>query len=216
MEVLINIFDFVLHFDRYLTVIIQSYGAWTYIFLFLIIYCETGLVVTPFLPGDSLLFVAGTLAAVGAFEFKILVPLFIIAAIGGNTQNYYIGRLLGNKAFAIQNSRLIKKDYLLRTQAFYDKHGRKTILISRFMPILRTFAPFVAGIGKMSYWKFMISNIAGGTLWVLSFLTAGYFFGTIPGIKKNFTLVIIAIIIISLLPSVVVYVRRKFVKVAGS
>lgn len=207
MEIITQLVDFVLHIDKHLVEIIQSYGAWTYLLLFLIIFCETGLVVTPFLPGDSLLFVIGALGATGALNFEMAVVLLIIAAVGGNTLNYFIGKMIGHKI--LENSkftfinRIIKKEYIEKAHAFYEKHGGIAILLSRFLPILRTFTPFVAGIGKMSFTKFMMYNSIGGIAWVLLFTMGGYFFGNIPAVKNNFTYVILGIILVSFLPVVI-------------
>ncbi len=209
MELIAGLIDFLLHVDKHLVEIIKDYGTWTYLVLFMIIFSETGFVVTPFLPGDSLLFVIGALGASGALNFKLALILLIIAAIGGNTLNYFIGRILGDKILAMKNSRLIKKEYLHKTQAFYKKHGGKAIILSRFIPIIRTFAPFVAGIGKMNFMKFCFFNIIGGLAWVLLFMFAGFFFGNIPTVKNNFTYVIFAIIFVSLLPTVIPYIRSK-------
>lgn len=209
MELIAGLIDFILHVDKHLVEIIKDYGTWTYLVLFMIIFSETGFVVTPFLPGDSLLFVIGALGATGALNFKLALILLITAAIVGNTVNYFIGRLLGDKILAMKNSRLIKKEYLLKTQAFYSKHGGKAIILSRFIPIIRTFAPFVAGIGKMNFMKFCYFNIIGGLSWVLLFMFAGFFFGNIPAVKNNFTYVIFAIIFVSLLPTVIPYIRSK-------
>jgi len=209
MELIAGLIDFILHVDKHLVEIIRDYGTWTYLVLFMIIFSETGFVVTPFLPGDSLLFVIGALGASGALNFKAALILLMIAAVGGNTLNYFIGRLLGDKILAMRNSRLIKKEYLHKTQAFYKKHGGKAIILSRFIPIIRTFAPFVAGIGKMNFMKFCFFNIIGGLSWVSLFMFAGYFFGNIPAVKNNFTYVIFAIIFVSLLPTIIPYIRSK-------
>lgn len=209
MELIASLIDFILHVDVHLVEIIREYGTWTYLVLFMIIFSETGFVVTPFLPGDSLLFVIGALGATSALNFDVALILLIIAAIGGNTLNYFIGRILGDKILSMKNSRLIKKEYLHKTQAFYEKHGGKAIILSRFIPIIRTFAPFVAGIGKMNFMKFCLFNIIGGLSWVLLFMFAGFFFGNIPAVKNNFTYVIFAIIFVSLLPTVIPYIRSK-------
>lgn len=209
MELIAGLIDFILHVDKHLVEIIKDYGTWTYLVLFMIIFSETGFVVTPFLPGDSLLFVIGALGATGALNFKLTLILLITAAIVGNTVNYFIGRLLGNKILAMKNSRLIKKEYLLKTQAFYEKHGGKAIILSRFIPIIRTFAPFVAGIGKMNFMKFCFFNMIGGLAWVLLFMFAGFFFGNFEPVKNNFTYVIFGIIFVSLLPTVIPYIRSK-------
>ena len=192
--------DFVLHIDRHLDVIIRDYGTLTYLILFLIVFMETGLVVTPFLPGDSLLFAAATFAALGSLNLIWLILLLISAAILGDATNYFIGHKLGNRLI---RTKWVKKEYLDKTHRFYEKHGGKTIIIARFVPIVRTFAPFVAGVGEMSYRRFASFNVIGGVLWVLSFLLAGYFFGNLPFVKNNFGLVIIAIIIISVLPAII-------------
>lgn len=194
--------DFVLHIDRHLDVIIRDYGTLTYLILFLIVFMETGLVVTPFLPGDSLLFAAATFAAIGSLNLIWLILLLITAAILGDATNYFIGHKLGNKLI---HTKWVKKEYLDKTHRFYEKHGGKTIIIARFVPIVRTFAPFVAGVGEMSYRRFASFNVIGGVLWVLSFLLAGYFFGNLPFVKNNFGLVIIAIIIISVLPAIIAW-----------
>ena len=209
MELITSLIDFILHIDRHLVEIIKDYGTWTYLVLFMIIFSETGFVVTPFLPGDSLLFVIGALGATGALNFKLVLILLIIAAVAGNTLNYFIGKMIGHKILVMKNSRIIKKEYLYKTQAFYKKHGGKAIILSRFLPIIRTFAPFVAGLGRMRFIEFFIYNCVGGVLWVLLFLFAGYFFGNIPTVKHNFTLVIFAIIFISILPTVIPYIQSK-------
>lgn len=209
MDLIIYFVDFFLHLDKYLPQFIQSFGTWAYVIIFLIIFCETGLVVTPVLPGDSLLFALGAFAAQGALNIEILLILLCIAAVGGDTVNYFIGNYLGPKVFHYQDSRFFKKEHLIRTHQFYEKHGGKTIIIARFIPIIRTFAPFVAGIGTMKYTRFIAYNVIGGISWICLFLLAGYFFGGIPAVKKNFTLVIMAIIIISVLPGVFEYWRQK-------
>lgn len=199
MDLLKNLLDIFLHLDKYLADVIAQYGAWTYAILFFVIFMETGFVVTPFLPGDSLLFAAGTFAALGSINLWLLVGLLIVAAVGGDTVNYWIGHLLGDRAY---NVKWIKREYLDRTHAFFEKHGGKTIFLARFVPIVRTFAPFVAGMGRMSYGYFFSYNVFGGIVWVLLFTLAGYFFGNVPFIKENFEFVIIAIILISVLPAV--------------
>jgi len=212
MTLITKFIDFILHLDTHLYVLIGKYEIWTYLLLFLIIFCETGLVITPFLPGDSLLFACGSLASIGTFKFFKVGWLFIIlavAAILGDTINYWIGHAVGPKVFQKENSRFFKKDYLDRTHAFYERHGGKTIIIARFVPIIRTFAPFVAGIGKMSYGKFISYNVIGGVGWVALFVFGGYFFGNIPLVKQNFSFVIFAIIIISMLPGVVEFLRQR-------
>src|SRR5215203_3780135 len=199
MDLLHRIVDLFLHLDTHLGQLISQYGTWTHLILFLVVFCETGFVVTPFLPGDSLLFAAGTFAALGSLNVWFLIVLLIVAAIGGDTLNYWIGHYLGDRAY---NIKWIKKEYLDRTHAFFQKHGGKTIFLARFVPIVRTFAPFVAGMGNMSYGYFFSYNVFGGIVWVLSFTFLGYFFGNIPFVKKNFELVILAIIFISVIPAV--------------
>jgi len=201
--------DFVLHIDRHLVEIVSQYQNWTYLFLFLIIFVETGLVIWPFLPGDSLLFAAGAIAAMpgNPLSIYLLVILLFIAAFSGDNTNYSIGRFLGTKVYE-KNYKLIKRKYLDETHAFYDKHGGKTLVIARFMPIIRTFAPFVAGVGTMKYRRFLIFCITGNILWVNIFLWAGYFFGNIPAVKRNFSLVIFAIIFVSLLPPIYGFLRK--------
>jgi len=199
MEVLTFLLDLFLHLDEHLASIINQYGAWTYGILFLVIFMETGFVVTPFLPGDSLLFAAGTFAALGSLNVWFLALLLMAAAVLGDTVNYSIGHYLGERAY---NIKWIKREYLDKTHAFFEKHGGKTIFLARFVPIVRTFAPFVAGIGKMTYGYFISYNFFGGIVWVALFTFAGYFFGNIPFVKRNFEFVIIAIILISVLPMV--------------
>ncbi len=208
MDFLPDLISIVLHLDRHLAEWASQYGPWLYGILFLIIFCETGLVVTPFLPGDSLLFAAGALAAIGEINIHWLFLLLTFAAILGNTVNYAVGRYLGEKAFT-PNARILKTAYLERTHQFFERHGGKTIIITRFVPIVRTFAPFVAGAGGMSYGRFQWYNVAGGVLWTASFLYGGYFFGNLPFVKQNFSLVILAIIILSLMPGVIEYWRHR-------
>jgi membrane-associated protein len=210
LELINTLIDFVLHIDVHLQQLILTYGSWTYAILFLIIFCETGLVVTPFLPGDSLLFAAGTFAASGSLDPIWLFLLLSVAAFLGDTANYWFGAIVGPKIFHKDNVRFLNKEYLNRTHKFYEKHGGKTIIFARFIPIIRTFAPFVAGIGKMTYGKFISYNLVGGILWVASFVFAGYYFANIPAVKNNFTLVIFAIIIISAIPPVIEFLRHKF------
>jgi len=210
MELVANIIDIFIHLDKHLSVIIQDYGPWTYALLFLIIFCETGLVVTPILPGDSLLFAAGTFAAIGSLEVLWLFVLLSIAAIAGNTVNYWIGYYIGPKIFHKENVRFLNKEYLHRTNRFYEKHGGKTIVIARFIPIIRTFAPFVAGLGFMNHWRFSIYNITAGMAWVGIFIFGGYYFGNLPVVKQNFTFVILAIIIVSVLPGVIEFLRHRY------
>jgi membrane-associated protein len=208
MEFFYYIIDFIVNIDKHLSELISAYGTLTYFILFAIIFAETGLVITPFLPGDSLLFAAGTFAALGSIDVYILFVLLCIAAIVGDTVNYWVGHYIGPRVFK-ENRRFIKKEYLERTHAFYEKHGGKTIIIARFIPIIRTFAPFVAGVGAMTYSKFILYNVSGGILWIGSFLFLGYFFGNIPFVRSNFSLVILAIIILSVLPGVFEYFRHK-------
>ncbi|OGU76350.1 MAG: hypothetical protein A2V93_06380 [Ignavibacteria bacterium RBG_16_34_14] len=200
--------DLFLHLDVHLNELILQYGAVTYIILFLVIFAETGLVVTPFLPGDSLLFAAGTFAAIGSFDVALLFILLCIAAILGDTVNYWIGHYIGPKVFH-KETKFIKKEYLVRTHNFFEKHGGKTIIIARFIPIIRTFAPFVAGVGAMTYSKFILYNITGGTVWVAMFVFGGYYFGNIRVVKNNFSIVIVVIILISVLPGVIEYFRHR-------
>ena len=209
MELLLKGVDILLHLDKYLDIMIQTMGLWSYVIIFLIIFCETGLVVTPVLPGDSLLFAIGTFAAIGSFDLALVLLLLTIAAVAGDTVNYWIGNYLGPKVFHYEDSRFFKKKHLERTHQFYEKHGGKTIIIARFIPIIRTFAPFVAGIGSMTYRKFLSYNVIGGVVWILSLVLAGYFFGNIPVVRKNFSLVIMAIIVISILPGVIEYLRQR-------
>lgn len=210
MEYIQTLIDFVLHIDVHLVEIVNSYQTWTYLILFLIIFAETGLVVTPFLPGDSLLFAAGAILAKPESELNIyfMCVLLIVAGVLGDMVNYHIGKYVGPKAFS-GKYKLLKKEYLDKTQAFYDKHGGKTIIYARFIPIVRTFAPFIAGIGTMTYSRFSSYNIIGAVAWVVSFLFLGYFFGGLPIIKDNFTLVIFAIIVLSVLPPVIEVLRSK-------
>ena len=208
MELITLAIDFVLHMDEYLNIIIEAVGIWTYLILFVVIFIETGLVVTPFLPGDSLLFAAGAFAATTILDEKLLVILLIFAAVLGDTANYWIGHFVGPKVFS-GNNRWLKKEHLIKTQNFYEKHGGKTIFLARFIPIIRTFAPFVAGIGKMRYAYFITYNIVGGITWVSLFISMGYFFGNLEFVKNNFSLVIIAIILISLVPAVIEYFKNK-------
>jgi membrane-associated protein len=209
MELLKKIIDIALHLDRYLSGIIQQYGLWTYVILFVVIFVETGFVVMPFLPGDSLLFAAGTFAALKALKVGWLILLLAAAAIIGDTVNYWIGHHVGPKVFRKEDSRFFKKEYLDRTHAFYEKHGGKTIIIARFVPIIRSFAPFVAGIGRMSYGRFLAFNVIGGIGWVVLLVGAGYLFGNIPVVKDNYSLAIIVIIGISTVPIAVEYLRHR-------
>jgi len=208
MDIFTSLIDFILHIDTYLSEIIANYGAWTYGLLFLVIFMETGFVVTPFLPGDSLIFAASTFAARGVLDPWILFLLLSFAAVAGDTVNYWIGHRIGGRAYSGE-IRWIKKEYMDRTHAFFEKHGGKTIFLARFVPIIRTFAPFVAGISRMSYGFFLRWNIIGGITWVATFTLLGYFFGTIPFVEKNFELVIIAIVLISFIPAVVEAVKAR-------
>jgi membrane-associated protein len=214
MDLISKIVDFVLHLDIHLNALIQASGFWTHLILFVVIFCETGLVVTPFLPGDSLLFAAGTFAAAGSLKIGWLFLLLAAAAVLGDTVNYWIGKIIGPKVFQKENSRIFKKQYLDRTHRFYEKYGAETIILARFVPIVRTFAPFVAGIGKMTYGRFLSYNVIGGVAWVALFTFGGYFFGNIPFVKKNFSLVIIAIILISLLPIAYEFLKHRKKKAA--
>ena len=208
MELLAAFIDIVLHLDAHLLALTREYGVWVYAILFLIIYCETGLVVTPFLPGDSLLFVAGALCGLGALQLEWLAPLLVLAAFSGDNTNYWIGRLIGVRLLKRTNG-LIKREHIGKTHAFYEKHGGKTILFARFLPIVRTFAPFVAGIGLMNYRLFVLFSALGALIWIGSLTVAGYFFGNIPIIKDNLTLMIVGIIVISLLPAIREFIRHR-------
>jgi membrane-associated protein len=207
MESIALLIDFIIHIDQHLHALCTNYGVWVYAILFLIVFCETGLVVTPFLPGDSLLFAVGSLAAIGALDVTIVSILLMAAAIAGDTVNYWIGNYVGPKVFYEENARFLNKEYLHRTHAFYERHGGKTIIIARFLPIIRTFAPFVAGIGKMTYPRFITFNVVGGVIWVIVFVFGGYLFGNIPLIKNNFSLVILALVLIPGIPSLVEFIR---------
>ena len=210
MELLKSLIDLFLHLDEYLAQIISNYGAWTYGILFVVIFIETGLVVTPFLPGDSLLFAAGTFAALGSLNVWFLVGLLMVAAVLGDAVNYSIGHYLGERAY---NIKWIKREHLEKTHAFFEKHGGKAIFLARFVPIVRTFAPFVAGIGKMSYGYFATYNVVGGITWVTTFTLLGYFFGNLEFVKKNFELVIIAIILVSVVPMFVEWWKARREKI---
>lgn len=217
MDIVHSFLDFIIHVDVHLDFVITHYHAWTYLILFLIIFIETGLVIMPFLPGDSLLFTIGALTARGSFELWTVCTVLLAAAILGDTVNYAIGKYFGIKLFESKNTQLINKKHLQTAHDFYEKYGAKTIIIARFVPIVRTFAPFVGGIGKMSYKKFMSYNVIGGILWIFSFVLMGYFFGNLPLVKGNLKLVMVGIIILSILPGVVELLRAKQkVKVSGS
>jgi len=211
VELIKRLFDLIQHLDVHLNALTHDYGAWVYLLLFLILFCETGLVVTPLLPGDSLLFAAGALAATAGatLDVRILYVLLTVAAIAGDSTNYWIGRYVGPKIFSKENVRFLNRKYLDRTHKFYDKYGRKTIIIARFIPIIRTFAPFVAGIGRMSYARFITYSVVGSIAWIGAFVFGGYFFGNIPVVKNNFTIVIMAIIVISVIPAIVTAWRER-------
>lgn len=217
MEIIKSFVDLFLHLDAHLRSVIQAYGGWTYGLLFIVIFIETGLVVTPFLPGDSLLFAAGSFAALGDLNVFFMWGLLFVAAVLGDTVNYWVGHKLGLAIFDTQNrflKRVLKREYLEKTEAFYEKHGGKTIVLARFVPIVRTFAPFVAGVGTMQYGRFISYNLVGGFLWVTTFLFLGYFFGNIPFVKANFELVIIGIILVSVVPMFVEYWKARSEKKA--
>jgi membrane-associated protein len=209
MQVIVSIIDFILHIDKHLIEIVDQYKAWSYAILFLIVFCETGLVVTPFLPGDSLLFAAGAIASKGAIDPNFLALILFIAAVVGDAVNYSVGRFIGPKVFEKKDSRIFKQEYLKRTQKFFEKYGSKTIVFARFVPIVRTFAPFLAGVGSMSYSKFGFYNIFGAALWVGIFVYAGFFFGSQPFVEKNFKVVILAIIVLSFLPAVIEVLKAR-------
>lgn len=214
MELLSGFLDIVLHLDAHLLALVQEYGVWVYAILFVIIFAETGLVVAPFLPGDSLLFVTGALCGMGSLELQILMPLLIVAAFSGDNTNYWVGRLLGLRLLNHANQKLIKHEHLEKTHLFFDKHGGKTIIFARFLPVIRTFAPFVAGIGTMNYRSFVMFSAIGSVAWIGSLTIAGYFFGNIPIIKNNLTLMILVIIVVSFIPAILEFIkhRRQVVK----
>lgn len=211
MELIGKFIDLIIHLDVHLNSLIVTYQLWTYLILFAVIFCETGLVITPFLPGDSLLFATGALAASPSSPLHVgwLFLVLGAAAVIGDTVNYWIGRAIGPKIFKQQKIRFLKKEHLERTHLFYEKYGGITIVLARFIPIIRTFAPFVAGIGRMSYWRFIAYNFCGGITWVAIFVFGGYFFGNLPVVKRNFTMVILAIIFISVLPGLIEYLRQR-------
>ena len=209
VEMIMYTIDVFLHLDKYLSMVIQNYGVLTYLILFLIIFAETGFVVTPFLPGDSLLFAAGAFAGIGALDVSLLLVLLSVAAIAGDSVNYSIGKYVGFKIYEQDTIKFIKKEHLLQTHQFYEKHGAITIIIARFSPIIRTFAPFVAGIGEMKYMKFITYNVVGGLLWIFSLVGGGYFFGNLPVVKNNFSLVIFAVVVISVLPVIIGLFRQN-------
>jgi membrane-associated protein len=212
----LQLLDIALHLDRYLDILLAQYGAWVYAILFLIIFCETGLVVTPFLPGDSLLFVTGALAATGGLDIALIIPLLIAAALIGDNVNYFVGRKLGPKVFGWEQSRLFNKRAFEKTHAFYERHGGKTIIIARFLPLVRTFAPFVAGIARMAYPRYLAFCIIGALVWVGSLTLAGYWFGNLPIVKNNLTLVILGIIALSLAPLAIGYLQHRLSERAGA
>ncbi|HBB67547.1 MAG: hypothetical protein A2X28_00745 [Elusimicrobia bacterium GWA2_56_46] len=201
--------DLFLHLDKYLGEVIKSYGNWTYLILFTIIFCETGFVVTPILPGDSLLFAVGMFAAAGAIDLSRIWPLLIFAAILGDNVNYAVGNFIGPKVFHYENSRIFRKEYLQKTHNFYEKHGGMTIILAKYVPIVRTFAPFVAGVGAMTYPKFLLFNVVGGFTWVTVIMLSGYYFGNIPVIKNNFTAVVLLIVFLSMLPGLIGYLKHR-------
>lgn len=205
----LNPLDLILHLDTYLNLVVSQYGTWIYAILFLVIFCETGLVVTPFLPGDSLLFIAGTMSASGSMDPFLLAGLLIVAAISGDSLNYLLGRTSGEKLFRNPDSKIFRRDYLQRTHDFYERHGGKTVTLARFLPILRTFAPFVAGMAKMPYPRFLAFSVAGTLVWVGGLVSLGYFFGNVPFIKQNLTVMIVAIILLSLMPMLISLLRHR-------
>ena len=209
MELFATLWDFVVHLDAHLAAFVAEHGAWVYALLFAIVFCETGLVVTPFLPGDSLLFVVGALAAAGAMDIALVMALLVSAALCGDNVNYWVGRWAGPRVFRVEDSRWFNRRYLERTHAFYERHGGKAILIARFVPIVRTYVPFVAGIGTMPYLRFLAFSVAGALLWVVSLCLAGYWFGNIPLVKDNLGAVILAIFIISVMPIALEYLRAR-------
>ena len=210
MEFLKEALEFVLHIDVHLQALCGTYGGWVYAIIFLIVFCETGFVVTPFLPGDSLLFAVGSLVAIGALEARIAAPLLVAAALSGDNVNYWVGRYVGPKVFHKDNAKFLNKEYLDRTHHFYQRHGRKTVVIARFLPIIRTFVPFVAGIGRMTYTIFLMFSVIGATLWVSLFISGGYYFGNIPAIKNNFSIVILVLVLIPGLPALMEFLRMRF------
>lgn len=203
------LFDLIMHLDTHLLALVHDYGVWVYAILFLIIFAETGLVFAPFLPGDTLLFVAGTLCGMDALQLQWVMPLLMLAAFSGDNTNYWIGRLLGQRLLNRANAKFIKREHLDKTHAFYEKHGGKTIIFARFMPIIRTFAPFVAGIGLMRYRLFVSFSALGSLAWISSMTLAGYFFGNIPVVKNNLTLIVVGIVVISFLPAIREYIRHR-------
>jgi len=209
MDILLWFWDLLVHLDQHLAMLLQQYGTWVYLILFVIVFCETGFVVTPFLPGDSLLFVSGTLWATSGMEVELLAATLICAALCGDNVNYWVGRYIGPRVFRWEHSRWFNRHALDRTHEFYERHGGKTLIIARFVPLVRTFAPFVAGVGSMSYARFLAYSVAAALLWVLSLVYAGYFFGNVPWVRSNLTIVIFGIIALSLAPIAVGYVRHR-------
>jgi len=209
MEIVAALWDLALHLDRHLAAFVAQHGVWVYALLFVIVFCETGLVVTPFLPGDSLLFVVGALAAAGGMDLRTVMAVLILAALCGDNVNYWIGRWVGPRIFQSRESRWLNPKHLERTHAFYERHGGKTIVIARFVPIVRTYVPFVAGLGAMPYLRFLAFSVVGALLWVVSLCLAGYFFGNLPIVRDNLTVVILAIVLLSISPGIVAWLRRK-------
>jgi membrane-associated protein len=209
MEVIAQLVDLLLHLDQYLTVFLQQHGAWVYVLLFMIVFAETGLVVTPFLPGDSLLFVAGALAAAGGMDVGFLCLLLTTAAVTGDNVNYWFGRYVGPRVFSREDSAVFNRRHLDMTRAFYDRHGGKTVVIARFLPIVRTFAPFVAGVGHMPYGRFLAFSVGGGIFWVTSLTLLGYFFGNLPFVKQNLSIAILVIILLSITPGIIAFLRHR-------
>ncbi|WML34138.1 DedA family protein [Clostridium sp. OS1-26] len=209
MSIIGAFINVILHLDKYLNVILQNYGMWTYAIIFLIIFCETGLVITPFLPGDSILFATGAIASMGALDIFTLFIIFYIAAVVGDTLNYRIGKKIGKKILEKEDIKYVNKEYLNKAHRFYERNGSLTIVLGRFIPIIRTFVPFVAGVGEMNYTNFIVYNMAGGFVWVSIFLWGGFFFGNLPFIKNNFSYVLVAIIVISLIPAAVTLIQEK-------
>lgn len=212
MDLLLQFFDLLLHLDRHLTLLAQQYGGWIYGILFAIIFCETGFVVTPFLPGDSLLFVAGTIAAAGGMDITVLIAVLFVAAVLGDNMNYWIGYAIGPRAFRWEQSRFFNKAALFKAHVFYETHGGKTLIIARFLPLARTFAPFVAGVGRMTYARFFAVDLLGGALWIGSLTLGGYWFGNLPVIKNNLSLVILSIVVVSLLPAFVAWFKGRMAR----
>ena len=209
MEIVAQLWDLVLHLDRHLATFVAQHGTWVYALLFAIVFCETGLVVTPFLPGDSLLFVVGTIAAAGGMDIIAVIAVLVTAALCGDNVNYWIGRWAGPRVFHFRESRWLNPRYLERTHAFYERHGGKTVVIARFVPIVRTYVPFVAGVGRMSYLRFLAFSVVGALLWVLSLCLAGYFFGSLAIVKNNLSLVIVLIVLVSVSPGLVAWLRHR-------